>query len=238
MKSKEKALDAALDYIKDGMTIMIGGFLGQNAPLACIDKLVERGVKDLTLITAVNAYVGGGFGIGKLIENKQIKKYIGSHIGTCPAAVELYKNGELEVDYYPQGTVIEKIRAGGAGLGGVLTPVGVGTLMEQGKQKLVIDNREYLVETALKANVAIIRGYKADKIGNILYRGTYNSNPVMALAADYVIAEVDYVVEPGEIEPDRVGTPGILVDAVVLGYGEEKTQEIFKNLWIRDKKLA
>lgn len=238
MKSKEIALDAALDHIKDGMTIMIGGFLGLNAPLACIDKLVERNVKDLTLITAVNSYVGGGFGIGKLFENRQIKKYIGSHVGTCPAATEQYKNGELEVDYYPQGTVIEKIRAGGAGLGGVLTPVGVGTLMEEGKQKIVIDGKTYLVETALKADVAIIRGYKADKTGNILYRGTPNTNPVMPLAADYVIAEVDYVVEPGEIEPDRVGTPGILIDAVVMGYGEEKTREIFRNIWIRDKKLA
>src|SRR5690606_27878908 len=108
-----------------------------------------------------------------------------SHIGTCPAAVEQYKSGELEVEYYPQGTVIEKIRAGGAGLGGVLTPVGIGTLMEEGKQKVVIDGKEYLVETAIKADVAIIRGYKADKVGNILYRGTPNSNPVMALAADY-----------------------------------------------------
>ncbi|MGI6130042.1 MAG: CoA transferase subunit A [bacterium] len=238
MKSKQIALDVALDQIQDGMTIMIGGFLDQNAPLACIDKLVELGVKDLTLISVVNAYVGGGFGIGKLIENKQIKKYIGSHIGTCPAAVEQYKNGELGVEYYPQGTLIEKIRAGGAGLGGILTPVGLGTLMEEGKQKVTIDGKEYLVETAIRADVAIIRGYKADKTGNILYRGTPNSNPVMPLAADYVIAEVDYVVEPGQIEPDRVGTPGLLVDAVVLGYGEDKTQEIFKNLWVRDKKLA
>ena len=238
MKSKEIALNAALDQIKDGMTIMIGGFLGQNAPLACIDRLVERGVKDLTLITAVNSYVGGGFGIGKLFENHQIKKYIGSHVGTCPAATEQYKKGELEVEYYPQGTVIEKIRAGGAGLGGVLTPVGVGTLMEEGKQKVVINGQTYLVETALKADVAIIRGYKGDKAGNILYRGTPNTNPVMALSANYVIAEVDYVMERGEIEPDRVGTPGILVDALVVGYGEEKTREIFRNIWVRDKKLA
>ncbi|MDI3522163.1 MAG: acetate CoA/acetoacetate CoA-transferase alpha subunit [Bacillota bacterium] len=238
MKSKEVSLDAALSHVKDGMTIMIGGFLGLNAPLAAIDRLVELGVKDLTLIAAVNAYPGGGFGIGKLIENHQVKKYIGSHIGTCPAAVEQYKNGELEVEFYPQGTVIEKIRAGGAGLGGILTPTGVGTLMEEGKQKVTVDGRVYLVETPLKADVAIIRGYKADKVGNILYRGTPNSNPIMALAADYVIAEVDYVVEAGEIEPDRVGTPGILVDAVVRGYGEEKTREIFRDLWTKNKKLA
>ncbi|HHU69814.1 MAG TPA: CoA transferase subunit A [Thermoanaerobacterales bacterium] len=238
MKSKVIDLDAALDNVKDGMSIMIGGFLGLNAPLACIDRMVERGIKDLTLITAVNSYVGGGLGIGKLFENHQIKKYIGSHVGTCPAATEQHVKGEIEVEYFPQGTVVEKIRAGGAGLGGVLTPVGVGTLMEEGKQKIEIDGQTYLVEKALKADVAIIKGYKADKVGNILYRGTPNTNPLMPLAADYVIAEVDYIVEPGEIAPDQVGTPGILIDAVVMGYGEEKTHEIFRNIWIRDKKLA
>ncbi|NLY50189.1 MAG: CoA transferase subunit A [Firmicutes bacterium] len=236
MKSKEIAMDEALSHIKDGMTLMIGGFIGNNEPIAAIDRLMELGVKDLTLIAVVNAYPGGGFGLGKLIENHQVKKFIGSHIGTCPAAVEQYKNGELEVEYYPQGTMIEKIRAGGAGLGGILTPTGVGTLMEEGKQKITLNGREYLLETAVRADVAIIRGYKADTMGNILYRGTPSSNPIMALAADYVIAEVDYVVEPGELEPDRIGTPGILVDAVVKGYGEEKTREIYRQLWA--KKLA
>lgn len=238
MKSKEMALAEAMAKIKDGMTIIIGGFLDQNAPLACIDYLVESGVKDLTLISLVNAYMGGGFGIGKLFDNKQVKKFIGSHIGTCPAAVEQFKNGELEVEYFPQGTLIEKIRAGGAGLGGVLTPVGIGTLMEEGKQKVSVNGREYLVETALKADVAVIKGYKADKVGNILYRGTTNTNPILPLAADYVIAEVDHIVEPGDIEADRVGTPGILVDAIVKSYGEEKIREIYRNLWIRNKKLV
>jgi len=238
MRSKVIELDKALDNVKDGMSIMIGGFLELNAPLACIDRMVERNIKDLTLITAVNAYVGGGFGIGKLFENHQIKKYIGSHVGTCPAATEQYINGEIEVEYFPQGTVIEKIRAGGAGLGGVLTPVGVGTLMEEGKQKVEIKGETYLVEEAMRADIAIIKGYKADKVGNILYKGTPNSNPVMPLAADFVIAEVDHIVEPGDIAPDQVGTPGILVDAVVMGYGEDKIRKIFRDIWVRDKKLA
>ncbi|MBN1054322.1 CoA transferase subunit A [Clostridium botulinum] len=236
--TKIKTIQEAVENIKDGMKIMTAGFLGIGAPLKMIDALAETNVKYLTLIQAVSAQPGQTHDVGKLVANKQIKKFIGSHIGTCPEIQEQYNAGTLEVEFIPMGTIVECIRAGGAGLGAVITPTGLGTEIEKGRDKLTIDGKEYLVFPAIKADVAIIKGYKADKLGNIVYRGTTKgTNTSMALAADLVIAEVDEIVEVGEISPDSVGTPGILVDIIVQGDSFEERTKYFEDLWTRTNKM-
>jgi acetate CoA/acetoacetate CoA-transferase alpha subunit len=236
--NKVATLDQVIAQVQDGATIMMGGFLGVGAPLKCIEKLVETGVKDLTVISVVNSYPGGGFDLAPLFKNKQVKKFIAAHIGTCPEALEVYKAGELDIELYPMGTWIEKIRAGGAGLGGVLTPIGLGTLVEEGKQKVAVNGKEYLLELPLRAEFAFIKGYRADTIGNVQYRGvSLNSNPVLAMAADYTVAEVDEVVEVGGIDPNHVGTPGVFVKAVVQGYTFDEHQKVFEELWVRTGRL-
>jgi len=236
--AKIKTVEEAVENIKDGMKIMTAGFLGVGAPLKMIDALAETDVKNLTLIQAVSAHPGETHDIGKLVANKQIKKFVGAHIGTCPEIQEQYNAGTLEVEFIPMGTIVECIRAGGAGLGAVITPTGLGTDIEKGKDKLIVDGKEYLVFPAIKADVALIKGYKADKLGNIVYRGTTKgTNTSMALAADLVIAEVDEIVEVGEIPPDSVGTPGMLVDIIVQGDSLEDRTRYFEDLWIRTKKM-
>lgn len=233
-----QTIEQAAQNIKDNMSVMTGGFLAVGAPLKMIDQLAENKVKDLTLISVVGAYPGGGFDIGKLSANKQIKKFIGAHIGTDPEFVQQYNNGELEVEFNPMGTWIERIRAGGAGLGAVVTPVGLGTEVEEGRQKIEVEGKEYLLYPPLKANVAIVKAFRADKAGNLQYKGTaLNSNTVMATAADLVIAEVDEIVDVGEIHYSDVGTPGIFVDIIVEGYTTEERKEIFKDLWVKSNRL-
>ncbi len=235
---KIKTIQEALLNIKDGMKIMTAGFLGIGAPLKMIDALAKTSVKDLTLIQPASAHPGETHDIGKLVTNKQIKKFVGSHIGTCPEIQEQYNAGTLEVEFIPMGTIVECIRAGGAGLGAVVTPTGIGTEIENGRDKLTVDGRQYLIFPPIRADVALIKGYKADKFGNIVYRGTTKgTNTIMALAADLVIAEVDEIVEVGEIPPDSVGTPGILVDVIVQGYSFENRSKYFEDLWIRTKKM-
>jgi len=236
--NKVTTLDKVMEQVKDGMTIMIGGFLGVGSPLQSIEKLVETGVKDLTLISVVNSYPGGGFDLAPLFKNKQVKKFITAHTGTCPEALEIYKTGELEVEFYPMGTWTEKIRAAGAGLGAVVTPIGLGTLVEEGKEKITVNGKEYLLELPLKADMAFIKGFRGDKIGNIQYHGvSLNSNPVLATAADFTVAEVNEIVEIGDIDPERVGTPGVFVKAVVQGYSFTEQQKIFEDLWVRTGRL-
>lgn len=236
--AKIKTVQEAVENIKDGMKIMTAGFLGVGAPLKMIDALAETDVKDLTLIQAVSAHPGETHDVGKLAANKQIKKFIGAHIGTCPEIQEQYNAGTLEVEFIPMGTIVECIRAGGAGLGAVITPTGLGTEIEKGRDKLTVDGKEYLVFPAIKADIALIKGYKADKLGNIVYRGTTKgTNTSMALAANLVIAEVDEIVEVGEIPPDSVGTPGMLVDIIVQGDSFEERTKYFEDLWIRTKKM-
>lgn len=214
--NKVVTLDEALSHIKSGMTIAVGGFLGCGTPHTIINALVEKGVKDLTLICNDTAYVD--FGTGKLIVNKQIKRLYASHIGTNKETGNQMNAGELEVHLNPQGTLAERLRAAGTGLGGFLTPTGVGTPIEEGKEKMEIDGKTYLLEKPLKADVALILGHKVDKKGNIVYRGaTRNFSPLMALAADLVIVEAENLVEVGEISPDDVETPGMLVDYIVVG---------------------
>ncbi|SHJ71969.1 butyryl-CoA:acetoacetate CoA-transferase alpha subunit [Anaerobranca californiensis DSM 14826] len=210
------SLEQAADLVKDGMTVMIGGFLGCGSPHKIIDKLVEKGVKDLTVIA--NDTSTTEYGLGKLIKNKQIKKVITSHIGTNPETGRQMNEKEIEVELVPQGTLVERIRAYGAGLGGVLTPTGLGTIVEEGKEKIIVNGKEYLLELPLKGDIALIAGSKVDKKGNIYYeKTTRNFNPIMATAADIVVVEAKEIVEVGEINPNDVMTPGIFVDYIVGG---------------------
>ncbi|MBC2582295.1 CoA transferase subunit A [Clostridium sp. DJ247] len=233
-----QSVEDAAKKIKAGSSVMIGGFFGVGTPLRIIDELVKNDVQDLTIISVVGDNPVGNFDVGKLTANKQVKKFIGAHIGTDPYLVQQYINNEVEVEFNPMGTWIERIRAAGAGLGGVLTPTGLGTEMENGREKVIVDGKEFLLYSPLKANIAIIKAHKADKLGNLQYKGvSLNSNPVMATAADLVIAEVDEIVETGELSYNEIGTPGIFVDIIVQGYTSEHRKEIFEDLWIRSKKL-
>lgn len=210
------SFDEAVGFIEDGMTVMIGGFLACGTPERLIDKLVEKGVKDLTLIANDTAFVDRG--IGKLVVSKQFKKVIVSHIGTNKETGRQMTDGETEVVLVPQGTLAEQVRAAGVGLGGILTPTGVGTIVEEGKEVMVIDGKTYLLEKPIKADVALIFGSVVDKKGNIAYKGTTrNFNPLMAMAADRVIVEAEAIVEVGEIDPNQVVTPGIFVHHIVGG---------------------
>ncbi|MEA4826588.1 MAG: CoA transferase subunit A [Clostridium sp.] len=229
----------AIKNIKDGMSIMVGGFLGVGSPLNMLEELASSGVENLTLIQPVASYPGGNHDVGKLTANRQVKKFIGAHIGTDPEIGKQYNEGTLEVEFNPMGTLAERIRAGGAGLGAIVTPTGLGTEIEEGREKIVIDGKEYLLYPPLKADVALIKGFRADKAGNIEYRGTSKGiNPIMATAANIVIAEVDEIVEIGEIPYDNVGTPGIFVDIVVQGNTLEERQQYFEDLWIKAKKIV
>lgn len=204
----------AVSKISDGMTVMVGGFLGAGAPERIIDALVEKGVKNLTLICNDTAFPDKS--LGKLIVNRQVSHVIVSHIGTNPETIAQMNAGELKVDLVPQGTLAEKIRAKGAGLGAVVTPTGIGTIVAEGKQTMMIDGREYLVEMPLGADVAILGASISDESGNLVYRGTTkNFNPIMAMAADLVIAEPLEIVPTGAIEPEAVHTPNIFVDFIV-----------------------
>ena len=204
----------AADKIKDGMTVMVGGFLGVGNPIALIDELVARNVKDLTIICNDTAYPE--VGVGKLITNHQVKALIATHIGTNANTVAQTNAGELKVTLQPQGTLAEQIRAAGAGLGGVLTPTGIGTIVENGKEKLTIDGKEYLLEKPVRADVAIIGANICDEEGNLVYKGTsQNFCPMMATAADTVIVEPQEIVATGAIAPENVKTPGIFVDYII-----------------------
>ncbi|HSH35883.1 acetate CoA-transferase subunit alpha [Schnuerera sp.] len=214
--AKVVTIDEAIDHVKDGMTIMVGGFLSCGTPHKLVDALVEKGVKDLTLICNDSGFVDSG--VGKLVVNKQIKKLIASHVGTNKETGNQMNSGEMEVVLVPQGTLAEQVRAAGAGLGGILTPTGVGTVVEEGKQKIEIDGKEYLLELPLKADIALLLGNTVDKSGNVVYYGaTRNFNTLMATAADTVIVEADNLVEVGEIDPNHVVTPGLFIDYIAVG---------------------
>lgn len=204
----------AVAQIKDGMTIMVGGFMGVGTPEGLIDALVAKGVRDLILISNDTSFPGQGN--GKLVDAGSLKKVIASHIGTNRITGQLMNSGKLEVTLVPQGTLVEQIRAAGAGLGGILTPTGVGTSVEKGKTVITIHERCYLLELPLKADVALLKAYKGDEAGNLVYRrSARNFNPILATAADLVIAEVEELVPVGEIDPDQVMTPGLFIDLIV-----------------------
>jgi acetate CoA/acetoacetate CoA-transferase alpha subunit len=200
--------------VPDRSTVMFGGFMGCGSPHAIIDALLEKGVKGITLICNDNGFPD--YGVGKLVVAKRVAKTIASHVGLNPPTAEQLNSGELEVELVPQGTLAERIRSAGAGLGGFLTPTGVGTPVQEGKEVIVIDGRSYLLEKPLRADVALLRADKADKRGNLIYNfSAQNFNPLMAMAATTVIAEVKEIVEIGEIDPNTVHTPGIFVDYLV-----------------------
>jgi acetate CoA/acetoacetate CoA-transferase alpha subunit len=231
--NKVMELDDVIDKVQDGASIMFGGFLGVGAPLRCIDKLVQKGVKDLTVYSIVTSQPGGDFDLAPLFKNQQVKKYVCAHAGTCPEAIAEFKAGNLEIEYFPMGSLIEKIRAGGAGLGGVLTPIGIGTLMEEGKQKISLQGKEYLVELPIRADFAFIKGFRADTLGNVQYRGVaVSTNPILATAAEFTVAEVNEIVDVGSIDAERVGTPCVFVKAVVQGYKMDEQQKVFEERWI------
>jgi acetate CoA/acetoacetate CoA-transferase alpha subunit len=206
---------AAADLIPQGASLMIGGFMAVGSPERMIDALVARGVGDLTVIANDTAMPGKG--IGKLISAGLVRHVIASHIGLNPETQAKMIAGELTCELVPQGTLIERIRAGGMGLGGVLTPTGLGTEVEVGKQIVTVDGRPYLVETPLRADFALIGAWQADYVGNLNYMLTaHNFNPIIALAGRTVIAEADSIVPVGVIPPDAVKTPGVLVDHLLV----------------------
>ena len=215
---------AAIGRIEDGMTLMMGGFGLCGIPEKLIQALLEKGSKDLTIISN-NGGVDDA-GIGLLIAKDQVKKMISSYIGENKALEQRMLDKTLDVELNPQGTLAERIRAGGAGIAAFYTPTGVGTVIADGKDIREFDGRKHVLERALKADVAFIKAYKADTHGNLIYRKTArNFNPIMATAATYVIAEAEIVVEAGQLDPDEIMTPGIFVDAVMLGENYEKRIE-------------
>jgi acetate CoA/acetoacetate CoA-transferase alpha subunit len=200
--------------IPDGASLMIGGFMGGGSPLRLIDELVRQ--RKTALAIVCNDTAGPGVGIGKLIDAGLVRKLVTSHIGTNPLTQRKMLDGELEVELVPQGTLAERIRSGGFGLGGVLTPTGVGTLVAEGKQVIQLDGRDYLLETALKADFALIGAKRADYYGNLEYAMTArNFNPLMAMAGAVTIAEAEDIVPVGAIAPDAVVTPGVIVRYLV-----------------------
>jgi len=206
----------AAEKVQDGMTIMVGGFLANGTPESIIDALVEKNVKNLTLICNDTGFPDRG--VGKMVVNKQFKTMIASHVGTNPETANQMNSGETEVLLTPQGTLAEKIRCGGNGLGGFYTPTGIGTEAEIGKEKKIINGQEYIFELPLKANVALLKASIVDKKGNMVFlKTTKNFNPLMATAADVVIVEADKIVEVGEIDPEHVMCSGIFVDYIVGG---------------------
>lgn len=212
--NKLSTTEAVMDRISDGDALMVGGFLGVGTPEALVDAIRSKGIRNLTLIANDTAFPDHG--VGKLVVSRQAGRVIVSHIGTNPETGRQMNAGELAVELVPQGTLVERIRAGGAGLGGVLTPTGIGTPAEEGKEKLIVQGREYLLELPLRAKVALIKAHKADSQGNAVFRkSSRNFNPIMATAADFVAVEAEQVVPVGGIDPDEVMLPGIFVDAVI-----------------------
>jgi acetate CoA/acetoacetate CoA-transferase alpha subunit len=208
------ALEQSVAMIPDGASLMIGGFMAVGTPERVIDEMVRQNRRDLTVIA--NDTATPGRGIGKLIAARLVRKAIVSHIGLNPETQRQMMAGETEVELVPQGTLVERIRAGGHGLGGVLTPTGIGTVVEEGKRRIEIDGRSYLLETALRADFALVQAFLADYLGNLSYALTArNFNPVMAMAGGIVIASADNVVPVGVISPDHVVTPAPVVDYLV-----------------------
>ena len=215
---------AALEKLTDGMTILMGGFGLCGIPENLIAALREKGAKNLTIVSN-NAGVDD-FGIGLLLQNRQVKKMISTYVGENKLFEQLVLSGELQVELNPQGTLSERLRAGGAGIPAFYTPAGVGTTVAEGKETREFDGRQYVMERGLRGDFAFIKAWKGDRWGNLLYRkAARNFNPMMATAADYVIAEVEELVELGSLNPECIHTPGIFVDAIFQGASYEKRIE-------------
>lgn len=224
MNKVVKNAQEAIADIADNAVIMLGGFGLSGIPENCIQAILEKNIKNLTCISN-NAGVDG-FGIGLLLENRQVKKMISSYVGENHEFERQYISGELEVDLLPQGTLAERIRAGGAGIPAFYTPAGYGTEVAEGKEVREFDGKKYLMEKWLRADFAIVKAWKGDAMGNLIYRGTaQNFNPMMAAAGKITIAEVEELVEVGALDPAHVHTPGIYVQRIFQGLNYEKRIE-------------
>lgn len=245
MKSKVISMDEALKAVKNGTRLMLGGFIDVGSPIKCIEEICKKGVKDLVLMAVTPGMTD--FGKSMLYKNKQVKELISSHVGTSAESTEEYLANDLLVkEFFPMGTWMEKVRAGAMGLGGVLVPVGVGILDEPGlfpnldepKKVVNVNGLDCFIEPALTAEVSIVKAWRADEFGNLEFRGTsLNDNAEVAMAGKYTIAEVNEIVPVGVIEPERVGCPGVFVDAVVQGYTVEEQDNIYRKVWLEQGKL-
>src|SRR5439155_27126737 len=216
--------DAAVALVPDGATIMMGGFGLCGIPENLIRALHARGTKALTIVSN-NAGVDE-FGVGMLLRTRQVRKMISTYVGENREFERQYLSGEMEVELVPQGTFSERIRAGGAGIGGFFTPTAYGTLVAEGKETRIIDGKPFVLESPLRADFAFVKAWRGDRVGNLVYRRTArNFNPVMATAARVTIAEVEELVEPGAMDPDHVVTPGIFVRHILQGPKYEKRIE-------------
>ena len=212
---KSVSVEEAVAMIPNGASVMVGGFMGVGTPERLIDELVRQRKSELTIVA--NDAVVPGRGIGKLFDASLVATFTASHIGMNPKVQEQMMTGKVAVNLVPQGTLVERIRAGGCGLGGVLTPTGVGTIVEEGKQQIDVDGKRFLLETALRSQFALVHAFLADYLGNLSYALTArNFNPVMAMAADTVIVTADHIVPVGVIAPDHVMTPAPLVDYLIV----------------------
>ncbi|AKP46192.1 MULTISPECIES: CoA transferase subunit A [Bacillus] len=225
MKTIFNSFEEAIQDIQDGMTIMVGGFGLVGIPENLIKALAESGVKDLTVIS--NNCGVDDWGLGLLLRNKQIKKIIGSYVGENKEFERQVLSGEVEVELIPQGTLAERIRAGGAGIPAFYTPAGVGTPIAEGREVRTFQNKKYLLEYGMTADFSLIRAAKGDKMGNLIYNKTArNFNPMMAAAGKVTIAEVEELYEIGELDPDQIHTPGIYVQHLVVGQQEKRIERL------------
>jgi 3-oxoacid CoA-transferase subunit A len=226
-KPLNKVFASAADAVRDipnGATLLVGGFGLVGIPENLISALRDQGTRDLVCVS--NNCGVDDWGLGLLLQTNQIRKMVSSYVGENKTFERQYLSGELEVELTPQGTLAERIRAGGAGIGGFFTPTGVGTVVADGKETRVIDGREYVLEQPIRGDFALIKGWKADRLGNVIYRKTArNFNPMMAAAGKITIVEVEEVVEPGELDPNAIPTPSIYVQRIVVGQAYQKRIE-------------
>jgi 3-oxoacid CoA-transferase subunit A len=224
MDKRIASADAAIEKLTDGATILMGGFGLCGIPENLVAAVRRKGTKNLTIIS--NNPGVDDFGIGLLLQNRQVKKMVSTYVGENKLFEQLVLSGEIQVELNPQGTLAERLRAGGAGIPAFYTPTGYGTVVAEGKESREFDGRHYVLEHAIRGQFAFIKAWKGDRWGNLIYRKTSrNFNPMMATAADYVIAEVEELVELGQLSPDQVHTPGIFVDAIFQGSNYEKRIE-------------
>ncbi|CDZ95285.1 MULTISPECIES: CoA transferase subunit A [Pseudomonadaceae] len=224
LDKRVSSYEEALAGLEDGMTVLAGGFGLCGIPENLIAEIRRRGVKDLTVVS--NNCGVDGFGLGVLLEDRQIRKMIASYVGENALFEQQLLNGELEVELTPQGTLAEKMRAGGAGIPAFYTATGYGTPVAEGKEVREIDGRHYILEHAIRGDFAIVKGWKADHFGNVVYRHTaQNFNPLAATAGKITVVEVEEIVEPGELEPSQIHTPGIYVDRIIQGSFEKRIEK-------------
>ncbi len=224
MDKRIASADEAIANLRDGMTVLTGGFGLCGIPENLIAAVRKKGTKNLTIVSN-NAGIDG-FGIGLLLQNRQVKKMISTYVGENKLFERLVLSAELQVELNPQGTLAERLRAGGAGIPAFYTPTGYGTMVAEGKETREFNGRHYVLEQALRGDFAFIKAWKGDRWGNLIFRKTArNFNPMMATAADYVVAEVEHLLEPGQLDPDTVHTPGVFVNAIFQGLSYEKSIE-------------